>query len=311
MSRINWMIVAAIGLALPVGVLAQEIRQSVPEGKLIAKPQQEQSAPPGNSGADRKNDATIDVTPFLKGIETAIRDTIAKENKAGRQESETREKRDLAAQEAMATWAKWTVILTFAALVAIIRTLHHTRRAADYADAMVKEAKETTKAAIEATAVTREIGERQTRAYICIDSAVLKEPVLGNPIQASVTFKNTGQSPAYNVSGWCRIVAGEKAFSAARKDGSGIMIQFGDIGGNVTRSFPYPAETTSPHTPNIANHIRKGGKIYVFGELRYFDAFKREPDIKKATRFRYFYRSDSGSSEEYTMLADEKGNNST
>jgi hypothetical protein len=49
-----------------------------------------------------------------------------------------RERRDLYAQEAMALWAAWMFFITAAAFAAILRTLHHTRRAADYAADMVK-----------------------------------------------------------------------------------------------------------------------------------------------------------------------------
>lgn len=109
----------------------------------------------------------------------------------------------------MALWAEWmtyatgaTVVLTFIGLVALIRTLHHTKRAADYTGRMLREAKKATEAAQDAVVVTREIGEAQARAYLSIEraAAYMDLGISDGPgISAEVTVRNYGQSPAKEV----------------------------------------------------------------------------------------------------------------
>lgn len=72
------------------------------------------------------------------------------------------ERRDLHAQEKMALWAFWMFIVTALALAAILRTLHHTKRAADAAADAVAEARKATGH----TASMLEEAERATVATI-------------------------------------------------------------------------------------------------------------------------------------------------
>ncbi|MEP2890460.1 hypothetical protein [Tateyamaria sp.] len=103
----------------------------------------------------------------------------------------------------MAKWAELmfyaaTVALTLAALFAIVRTLHHTRRAADSSERMASD--------------TQKIGPAQVRAYVSVEQATgaLHEPtrVFG------VTFRirNNGQSPATN----CKIGFDLTVYDAGR-----------------------------------------------------------------------------------------------
>lgn len=152
MSFRAWVFVATIGL---IGGLVPEYGF----GQVATEDQPGQvegGATSGDSGENHQPDA-VDLSPALKDIEAAIRDLIAEDDKVAREAAQDREKRDLQAQEEMALWAERmfyatfaTVVLTFIALFGIIRTLHHTRRAADYTEGMLSEAKATTKAAIDA-----------------------------------------------------------------------------------------------------------------------------------------------------------------
>lgn len=153
------------------------------------------------------------MTTALKNIEAAIRDLIAEEDKIAAEDQDRREERDLNAQEGMAKWAELmfyataaTVLLTLAALFAIVRTLHHTKRAADFAEGMLIEARATTKAARDTITVTREIGAKQVRPYISYSGfsfdgiKVFRDgredfDSVGNFI-FDITIRNSGQSPA-------------------------------------------------------------------------------------------------------------------
>jgi hypothetical protein len=95
----------------------------------------------------------LDLLAVLEDIEAAILDQISDRDEIERQQLLDTEKRNLVAQETMALWAEWmfyaasaSVVLSFAALYAIARTLHHTRRAADYTHDMLVEARRATSA---------------------------------------------------------------------------------------------------------------------------------------------------------------------
>ncbi len=122
--------------------------------------------------------AHTDIVTALKGLETAVRDLKPESSDSVREAQQQREVRDLDAQEAMASWAERmfyatlaSVILTFGALLAIVRTLHHTKRAADYTAGMLVEAKATTEAAKGATNAAKEANDivgRAQRPYVFV-----------------------------------------------------------------------------------------------------------------------------------------------
>ena len=94
-----------------------------------------------------------------------------------------------------------TVILTFAALLALIRTLLHTGSAAKSAKRMVREAKKTTKAALATVDATREmakdsrdIGNQQLRAYVEVGDARITGDTFD--FRMVIPLQNFGQNPA-------------------------------------------------------------------------------------------------------------------
>lgn len=169
------------------------------------QPGQEESPPDSQDRGEGQQTASLTLSSALQGIERAIRDLVPEEDHDDRRQQQERERRDLSAQEGMAWWAELmfyaasaTVILTFFALVAILRTLHHTRRAADYTEGMLGEAKATTVAARDTVTETRRIGEAQVKAYLSIKAA--KAFIDENDgIVFDVTVRNFGQSPAKDV----------------------------------------------------------------------------------------------------------------
>ena len=172
-------------------------------------PSQKKNASQGNAdnGSSEQPQAEI-LAPALKQIESAIRDIVPKKDEAGDQRQEDRDKADLQAQEDMAFWAKgmfWataaTVIITLAGLALIARTLHHTRRAANYAEEMVVEAKATTAATLKLIDQEQTNAQRQLRAYIIHYLCYVKGLGGPNP-QYIFESKNHGQTPARNVRVW-------------------------------------------------------------------------------------------------------------
>lgn len=194
MSFRSWLYVSTLGLIV-AGSNAWP--QAAPEDQ----PGEKESATTGDSNSASQDAQPIDFSPALKGIESAIRELIAEEDTIETERKQSQETRDLMAQEGMAWWAEWmfyaaaaTVILTFVALFAIIRTLHHTRRAADYTRDMLVEARATTNAAKETVKSSREIGEAQARAYCSVSD--VKIAFIKGKGKLSMNAKNSGNSPA-------------------------------------------------------------------------------------------------------------------
>jgi len=181
------------------------------------QPRQEEGAAATDEGGGDQEREPIDLTSAFEGIETAIRDLITKENEVTAQQQQENEQRDLDAQEGMAWWAKLmfyatgaTVLVTFAALVAIIKTLEQTKRAADYTKDMLVEAAEVTREAKSANQILRE----EQRPWIQVTHEIHsdfgwdREIDLGKEVPIDQRYfrivvrtkiKNLGRLPAYDV----------------------------------------------------------------------------------------------------------------
>lgn len=220
----NWLHIIALGgliACFSVGVaFSQTQPKPVLERDPIATPNQQEGRSGTAEDARRKQEQTPDYSTALQRIESAIRNLIPApdENKSQRQEQ--REIDDLQAQEGMAKWAFWmfvastaTVAITFVGLILIWRTLHHTRRAADYAKDMVIEARLTTQAAKATVAESEKAAEAANKQADIAQQALrgLERPYLfvkiintehlRHPDEASqphviYTLVNHGKTPA-------------------------------------------------------------------------------------------------------------------
>lgn len=79
-----------------------------------------------------------------------------------------KDRRDLHAQEDMALWAMWMLIFTGLAFVALVGTLHYTRRAADYTEFLLAEAKATTAEAKSANKIAANSIQEANRPYLFV-----------------------------------------------------------------------------------------------------------------------------------------------
>lgn len=130
---------------------------------------------------------------------------------ARQQATEKRDIRDLVAQEDMAKWAYWMLIvaalgtaLSLLGILLVWRTLHHTRRAADFSGAAIQEAKAATAAAItaseaatEANTILKETTDSQLRAYVGPESITYTYNAETGAFAVTSIIKNFGQTPAY------------------------------------------------------------------------------------------------------------------
>lgn len=184
MSRRYWLpILAVVGLILA----AQQAAQA--QGRQ-GSATQSQRAPQAQSQPT--------VVPALQDSLNRIGTALEAQNKKGEASEDKRKaEEDRQAQFSMAQSARQMFIvgmaeaaITFAGVMLVLATLIYTRHAAKAAQAAVTEAKEATKA-------TREIGEAQVRAYLTTQDS--KFSVGATYFDCYPTFRNSGQSPARNI----------------------------------------------------------------------------------------------------------------
>jgi hypothetical protein len=190
-----------------------------------------------------------------------------------------RECQDLQAQKDMAKWARLMYFVTASGIVVsgfvavfVLLTFRQTKRTAD--------------AARDAVGVASDSAEKQLRAYINVVSAAAvwnkDEPpdctVL--PVRVQVNFKNSGNTPAHDVSSWMivrNMWVNEPEFTHAIETTSrGVQ----GPGGIDHLEDLHPAEDFNN---GVVEGWKKGLKcLFAFGEIRYVDAFGKP----RFTRFR-------------------------
>lgn len=174
-----------------------------------AKQQSQRAA--ANADAEFQNclahSARVDVLQCLEGVAEAKR-------------AAQRAEYDLAAQQEMAYWTPWMMLgSVLAATAAIIGVA--------YIAATLEETRRGAQAAIDAVAVTREIGEAQVRGYLLVKSVTANINDWGQ-LEIAVEVENTGLSPLLGVQVYCliRLVTPEKE--------QVIISDFGENGRRLT-----------------------------------------------------------------------------
>lgn len=137
--------------------------------------------------------------------------------------------------------------------------------------------------------VMEDARNRQLRAYVCVAGAVMNFQSKENP-EVQVEIKNFGVTPAYNLRHWIHTWIEryplnvslptpsddfQMAESILPPTGTHIMV--------LSRPLPIPAHAL----PMIGT---PEGTIYVYGEIRYRDAFGAE----RYTRYRLIYGGEEG-----------------
>lgn len=208
MSKRVWVGAIALGL-VAFGALAQEAVRPERAGPSTPAAEQQQIGEVAKTSAPQDPAASDRLISTLQRIESAVRDLVSEEDRKERQADQRRGNADLYAQLQMARWAFWvavaagaSVFLIAVGLVFIGRTMRYLRIAAEYAGKTLDEAKRASKAAEDAVAETRRIGEAQTKAYLTAKNVTFDfYPQTGGPPVARLSFTchNTGNSPARNV----------------------------------------------------------------------------------------------------------------
>jgi hypothetical protein len=146
--------------------------------------------------------------------------------------------------------------------------------------------------------------KRQLRAYISVDGATVSR--FGDtvvPPEAHVIFKNSGQTPAYEVRGWIAIKMAEFPFNGTFEE-FGTLQPFSSVigsGGSVHGIGATKRSLSNDENKSVNDGT---GAIFVWGELTYQDAFK----APHYTRFRMFFGGSAGVRADGLMMATKDGN---
>ena len=145
---------------------------------------------------------------------------------------------------------------------------------------------------------------RQLRAYVFVADAEITD-IGTDSIQAVVTIKNTGQTPAYDVTLSTKAVAfnipGKVIFEPTPVGPDSSRFVFGP---DATGRRNIPLHTILGEPSAIAALRERRGVLYVYGEILYKDAFKKD----RYMRFRHMIGGSSGWPSDNKMTVCPEGN---
>ena len=149
-----------------------------------------------------------------------------------------RAEKDLTAQQEMEDWAWWVMVLGILQFLATIITLGFVKLTLDATLAAVKGTNVAAKAAQDANAIAREVGEAQVRAYLRIElvkTCVTTDLSGKKKAQITLVYVNTGNSTAYDVRIAYKVEFGHKGDVITVIDD---MDKIGTTNNPITQIFP-------------------------------------------------------------------------
>lgn len=199
-------------------------------------------------------------------VEEALR-CYQEAEKASREDH--RAEQDLNAQRQMADWAKW---MFYATAVVGALTVGVTGVGIYWVKETLAETQKAVKAAEDAVAVTREMGERQMRAYIWIETSEMKDVGANKTPYAHIGIKNYGQTPAQ--------ILGHKSWLGLYHYPNIGEIQYPDAG--TVNPHPLGPSRENAIFPKMAraltqqeyDALKEGRAVFlIYGRVEYEDIF--------------------------------------
>lgn len=161
------------------------------------------------------------------------------------------------------TLAQWIMtIFTIVAVILVWLTYSVTRRMAEDSRAVVRD--------------TREIGEKQVRAYVSIQSIQGERIPKTNGTRIVVVLKNTGASPAFRL----KVIIKRQLLASLEENSISfwpldLNTSAMDLGAGETRTVS--VDISDLHFDTVEwLRAESGCSLYCFVYARYFDAFKRD-----------------------------------
>ncbi|MDQ6867610.1 MAG: hypothetical protein M3178_04110 [Pseudomonadota bacterium] len=147
--------------------------------------------------------------------------------------------------------------------------------------------------------------ERQLRAYVLVSSARIHDFGIERPPRVEIIIKNSGQTPAFDLLSWSGMIFEKFPLNIELVDPppdikqSRSTLGAGDISSHLT--------TAGCPLTKIETDMIIAGKvaIYVFGEIKYKDIFKK---IERSTRYRMMYGGGGGATPDGALTFCEEGN---
>ncbi|WP_143596130.1 hypothetical protein [Tistlia consotensis] len=212
-----------------------------------------------------------------------------------------RAEEDLYAQKSMADWTYGavivagsvgliTIVLTFVGVLFVRDTLHETKRTANAAVVSIKEARKNT--------------QKEIRAYVGFSKVNLALHDGGKSANIIVSIKNYGSTPAYKVKYFATSTVfkvGSETFEVDRERVKNVIDIF--LNQEIYHTIPIKSQLLSMF---LGFADSKTYNLYVFGEIKYQDAFKG----RRTTRFRYWLPFHIDRTGENELVPCEKGNKS-
>lgn len=208
-----------------------------------------------------------------------------------------------------------------AGVLIALQTLGQMRRQSEAMEGAANETAKAAKAAADSVGAVRDQTQaahlnaiRELRAYLCVEcSLVVFTDENHRPVpEVQVTLKNFGQTPAYNVRGWIHTwIASYPLTEELPLPEAGFPASNELLGPGAKRVW-VNAVKTSPQIPpsDIGTPI---DTLYVYGEVRYCDAF----GTQHYTKYRLIFggnangrRIREGTAVQGLLQADASGNES-
>jgi hypothetical protein len=146
---------------------------------------------------------------------------------------------------------------------------------------------------------------RQLRAYVFISGAQLDDIGVGQIPYAQLRFKNFGQTPAYKMTQWAMVGIGKFPLETHPTTNESEPLPERPLPPQGEISL-HPPKYKTPLNAKMLDELSKGMlAIYVTGEIRYRDAFKK----KRRTRYLLYSGGSIGLSGQLAAYKD--GNDAT
>jgi hypothetical protein len=132
----------------------------------------------------------------------------------------------------------------------------------------------------------RDTAQRQLRAYICVDAAMLKFTGTGDneSFEVQVDIKNSGQTPAYDLHLWAHVWVEQYPLKVDLPEPPQDFRMSSSIIAPGGKTIMVSGPGQSIHAPivTLGNPSRT---VYAYGKICYRDAFGKN----RTTRYRFFY----------------------
>jgi hypothetical protein len=131
--------------------------------------------------------------------------------------------------------------------------------------------------------------QRQLRAYLCVPTALMKFQKPDLP-EVQVHLKNSGQTPAYDVRGWIHMWIEDYPLKVTLPEPPQDFERSSEVMGPGTLRIFVNARDVPIAGRSLSLLGTPKGTIYVYGEVRYKDAF----GVERYTKYRFIYGGSEG-----------------